>query len=395
MLKRGEATTLVGVETLRPGDRIVLRPNERIAADGIVAVGESSVNEAPITGESAPVDKRPLPDAESSLGAFGSVAVAHRVFAGTINGPGALEVLVARSAGETTLARVVKLVAEAEARRSPTQRLTDRFERVFVPVVLVAVGALMLAWLVVDEPFAASFYRAMAVLVAASPCALAISVPSAVLSGVARAARGGVLVKGGAALEELGALNAVAFDKTGTLTEGRPTLTDVVPVAGISEPDLLIAAIAFEARSDHPLAGAIVRDGGARIGGRPVQPALDVAAVTGNGVVGTVDGQAVQIGKPGFFDDVASDPALEALRAEAGRLEGAGRTVMLVRQGERFLGVLGLMDTPREAAKDVLRQLRDLGIDRLIMLSGDNQSVADSVAGALGLDEAQGWAAAG
>jgi Cd2+/Zn2+-exporting ATPase len=388
LLKRGAETTLVGVETLRPGDRIVVRPNERIAADGVVALGESSVNEAPITGESVPVDKRPPTDLQTLAAAFVSVAAAHRVFAGTINGAGALEVMVARPAGETTLARVVKLVAEAEAQRSPTQRLTDRFEAVFVPVVLGSVGALMLAWLVIDEPFAASFYRAMAVLVAASPCALAISVPSAVLSGVARAARGGVLIKGGAALENLGAINAIAFDKTGTLTEGKPRLTDVLPAAGVSEADLLSVAIAIERLSDHPLAVAVVRDGGDRLGGAPILAAQDVTAVTGNGVVGTVGGLPVQIGKPSYLERKGGDSS--ALMLEARRLEAAGRTVMMVRRGDQDLGLLGLMDTPRETARQVVAQLRDLGIGRAIMLSGDNQSVADSVAKSLGLDEAKG-----
>jgi Cd2+/Zn2+-exporting ATPase len=390
LLKRGEDTMIVGAETLRLGDRIVVRPNERIAADGVVVLGESSVNEAPITGESIPVDKRPLANAETLAATFGSVTAAHRVFAGTINGAGALEVLVARPAGETTLARVVRLVAEAEAQRSPTQRLTDRFEAIFVPAVLIVVGALMLAWLVIDEPFAASFYRAMAVLVAASPCALAISVPSAVLSGIARAARGGVLIKGGAALENLGAIDAIAFDKTGTLTEGKPQLTDVVPAAGVSETDLLSIAIAIEMRSDHPLAAAVVRDGGKRLGAAPIQAAVDVNAVAGNGVVGIVDGLRVQIAKPSYFEGGADDSTLAGLILEARRLEAAGRTAMMVRRGEQYLGLLGLMDTPRDTALEVVGRLRSLGIDRAIMLSGDNQSVADSIAKTLGLDEAKG-----
>jgi Cd2+/Zn2+-exporting ATPase len=389
-LKRDGKTTAVPLAALRVGDLVVILPNERIPADGVVAAGASSVNEAPITGESAPVDKSPLAEAQTAATRFAQVPAGHRVFAGTINGAGALEVVVARPAGETALARVVKMVAEAEAQRSPTQRLTERFERIFVPTVLAGVGLLMLAWLVIDEPFSASFYRAMAVLVAASPCALAISVPSAVLSGIARAARGGVLIKGGAALENLGSVSAIAFDKTGTLTEGKPRLTDIVPAAGVSEAELLAVAIAIEARSDHPLAAAVVRDGSTRLSGRPIPQADDVSAVTGNGVMGKVDGLAVQIGKPKFFESPEGEPAPEALRAEALRLEAAGRTVMMVRQGARYLGVLGLMDTPRASAPEVVRRLRDLGIRRVVMLSGDNQSVADAVAEALGLDEAKG-----
>jgi Cd2+/Zn2+-exporting ATPase len=193
-VRRDGAVVDVPVEDLQIGDIVLVKPNERIASDGVVVVGQSSVNQAPVTGESVPVDKRPAADASLT---FEKASAEHRVFAGTINGSGAIEVRVARVSSETTLARVVKMVAEAEAQRSPTQQFTDRFERLFVPAVLVGVGLLMLAFLVRDEPFSVSFYRAMAVLVAASPCALAISVPSAVLSGVARAGRGGVLVKGG------------------------------------------------------------------------------------------------------------------------------------------------------------------------------------------------------
>src|SRR3546814_860140 len=166
-----------------------------------------------------------------------------RVFAGTINGGGAIEIEVTRRSNESALAKVVKMVSEAETQKSPTQRFTDRFERIFVPAVLILSVLLLFAWVVVDEPFRDSFYRAMAVLVAASPCALAIATPSAVLSGVARAARGGVLVKGGAPLENLGSLKAIAFDKTGTLTEGRPRITDVVPVDGADEGELLALAV--------------------------------------------------------------------------------------------------------------------------------------------------------
>ncbi|MCH2222202.1 MAG: HAD-IC family P-type ATPase, partial [Dechloromonas sp.] len=217
VVKRGTRTEEVPVDALVAGDVVVIRPNERLPADGIVVVGNSSVNQAPITGESVPVDKRPASDPDAEILRFERSKPEHRVYAGTINGTGVLEVKVARRAQETTLARVMQMVTEAEAQRSPTQQFTERVERVFVPAVLGLAVLLLFAWTVVDEPFSASFYRAMAVLVAASPCALAISVPSAVLSGVARAARSGVLVKGGAALENLGTLTAIAFDKTGTL----------------------------------------------------------------------------------------------------------------------------------------------------------------------------------
>jgi len=389
IVKRNGTTEDVPVESLEVGDIAIIKPNERIPADGYVVRGDSSVNQAPVTGESAPVDKAPLTKAPDASLEFSKAPNESRVFAGTINGAGALEVYVARKARETTLARVVRMVAEAESQRSPTQQFTQKLERVFVPSVLLLVAVLMFAWLLIDEPFSASFYRAMAVLVAASPCALAISVPSAILSGVARAGRGGVLVKGGAALENLGTLDAIAFDKTGTLTEGKPRLTDIVPVPGKSERDLLAISIAIEQVSDHPLATAVVRDGRERAPDLDIPEVNDVESITGKGIRGIVSGAEVWIGKPAMFDGYGTPPS-DALRSEATRLEQAGRTVMMVRRGEDFVGLLGVMDTERESAADVLRRLQAIGIRRLIMLTGDNQNVADVIAKKVGLTEAKG-----
>ena len=387
-LRRGDAVEEVAVSDLKIGDIILVWPNERLPADGIVVAGASAVNQAPITGESAPVEK----EAAASADAFADFSKApdpHRVFAGTINGAAALDVRVARLATESTLARIVTLVAEAESQRSPTQQFTDRFERIFVPCVLALIGVLLFAWIVVDEPFSASFYRAMAVLVAASPCALAISVPSAVLSGVARAARGGVLVKGGAPLEALGRVTAIAFDKTGTLTEGKPRLTNVVPASGVSEAELLTVAIAIEQASDHPLAAAVVRDGRKRAGDTPIPATEAVESITGKGVQGRIGGAIVQIGKPGLFQESAS-PLSEEMKSTADRLESEGRTVMIVRRGAQYLGAIGVMDTERHAAKSVLQRLRALGMQKMIMLTGDNQRVAEAIALKVGLTEARG-----
>ncbi len=386
-VRRGDTTADIPVQELVVGDIVVVRPNERMPSDGVVIVGESSVDQAPITGESVPVDKRAAADPAVD---FDKASAEHRVFAGTINGPGALDVRVARLASETTLARVVKMVAEAEAQQSPTQQFTNRFERIFVPSVLAGVGLLLFAWVVIDEPFSVSFYRAMAVLVAASPCALAISVPSAILSAVARAARGGVLVKGGGPLENLGTLTAVAFDKTGTLTEGKPKMVDVAPDEGVDERELLSVAVAVERLSDHPLAAAVVRDGEERLKDYPVPVADEVTSLTGKGVQARIAGQTVVIGKPKLFDEGQGAPPSDALWSEVQRLETSGRTVMVVKSGDRYLGAIGLMDTARPAAKEVIARLRAMGITRIVMLSGDNQSVADAIANQLGLDQAMG-----
>ena len=391
LVRRDGNTEEVPVEHLQPGDVVIVKPNERIPADGFVIKGEGSVNQAPITGESVPVDKRPVADPKQAAASPDRLDPQYRAFAGTINGSGAMEIQVTKLASESTLARVVQMVNEAETQKSPTQRFADKFERYFVPAVLVFVVLLLFAWVVKTEEFSVSFYRAMAVLVAASPCALAISTPSAVLSGVARAARGGVLIKGGGPLENLGTVGAIAFDKTGTLTEGKPRLTDVVASDGVDEGDLLRVAIAVERLSDHPLAAAVVLGGNERLkSDSAALEAHDVQSITGRGVKATVDGQPVYIGKENLFAEVEGVPVPDSMRKSVEKLKASGRTTMIVRRGDTYLGVLGLMDTPREAAKNVIAGLRVLGIRRLIMLSGDNQQVADAVAKDVGLDEAWG-----
>ncbi len=391
VVRRDNGTEEVALDVLRIGDVVVVRPNERLPADGVVIAGTTSINQAPVTGESVPVDKRSVEDGHAAIASFERAGSEHRVFAGTINGSGAIDVMVARRADQSTMARVVEMVTDAETQRSPTQQFTERFARIFVPAVLALVCILMFAWLVVDEPFASSFYRAMAVLVAASPCALAISVPSAVLSGVARAARGGVLVKGGGPLENLGTLTSIAFDKTGTLTEGKPRLTDLVAAEGATEDELLCIALAVEERSDHPLASAIVTGARERLGNRTSPwTASDVRSLTGRGVQAHVDGELVHIGKPVLFSELP-DASLPAAVAEANRqLVAGGRTTMVVRKGSRFLGVIGVMDTPRPVARKVMAELRKLGIEQLIMISGDNQQVAEAVARSVGLTQARG-----
>ncbi|QDV68079.1 putative cadmium-transporting ATPase [Rosistilla carotiformis] len=395
-VRRDGTETEVPVEELVVGDIVVIKPDERVPADGLVIAGESSVNQAPITGESVPVDKRPVDDVDAAAADPESLSAEYRAFAGTINQSGSIEIQVTKTAAENTLARVVTMVSEAETRVSPTQKFTKKFERYFVPSVIIGVVLLMFAPLVIDESFSDSFYRAMAVLVAASPCALAIATPSAVLSGVARAARGGILVKGGGPLESLGSIDAIAFDKTGTLTEGEPKVTDVRTADGVDESELLRFAIAVEDLSKHPLAKAVVRDGKKKLGEGEsgsqgdIPEATDLKSITGRGIQATVEGDLVHIGKDDLFTEVDAPPLPDSVRSIVESLEQNGRTTMIVRRGDRYLGVIGLMDTPREASKRTIAKLRELGIQRMIMISGDNQQVADAVAKEVGLDEAWG-----
>jgi len=389
LLRAGEQV-VVPVEELVVGDVVLVRPNERLAADGFVIDGQSAINQAPVTGESIPVDKRPVSDRAIARQNTTAIAAQSQVFAGTINGSGALEIEVTRKASESTLSKVAELVATAETERSPTQRMTDKFERIFVPLVLALAVLLLFAPLVIDEPFSESFYRSMAVLVAASPCALAIATPSAVLSGVARAARGGVLIKGGAALEDLGTLKAMAFDKTGTLTEGEPRITDVIPIGAASEEQLLSVAVAVERLSDHPLAQAVVRDGLDRLEGRVFAKASDLKSLTGRGVTAQLNGETAWIGKAEMFGAGGIEPLDLAAADAIARLREQGRTTMAVRLGDRDLGVIGLMDTAREGAREALAELRSLGIERMLMISGDHTKVAEAIGQEVGLDEAIG-----
>ena len=390
LVKKNGKTEEVGIEKLNIGDIIVVKPNSKISADGVVVDGQSSVNQAPITGESVPVDKIPVEDVEKDYSEVDDIKDENRVFAGTINGNNTLEIKVIKAAKDSTLSRLVKLVNEAQTQKSPTQLLTDKFEKYFVPSVLILVGALLFAFLVIDEPFSASFYRAMAVLVAASPCALAISTPSAVLSGVARAARGGVLIKGGRPLEDLGELTALAFDKTGTLTEGKPKLTQVVPLGDISENELLKIAVAVESLSDHPLAKAVVRDGKERMEGEEIPDASNLEAVLGKGIKATLGNDKIYVGNLDLYEELNDTIPSEEITTKVRDLEGGGNTTMLLRKNEEYIGILALMDTPREAAKRTLSELKKIGIKRMIMLTGDNQKVADAVAEEIGLTDAWG-----
>ncbi|QGJ70951.1 Heavy metal translocating P-type ATPase [Planctomycetales bacterium 10988] len=381
---------MIPVEELKVGDHVVVLPGERLPADGFVIQGTSQIDQAPITGESIPVEKWPVENPEQARSAPDQIDAAHQVFAGTLNGNDALIVEVLRPAHDTTLARIAQTVAEAQQRQSPSQRFAKKFERVFVPCVLIGVGLLLCSSLVIDETFGESFYRAMAVLVAASPCALAISTPSAVLAGIARAGQQGVLVKGGQPLEFLAKLTTIVFDKTGTLTLGKPQLSEVLTLKDSTEEELLQVVQAVEIHSTHPLAKAIVKATKERLGSQSLPPAEALTNHAGLGLEAKLQGKPVWIGKPALFEKIdsrpLSDPTLEALRS----LETQGYTTLAVRWDDRELGVLGLRDTPRPVSKAVIRRLREMNIQSLLLFSGDNRQTAAAIAEELGLDRGEG-----
>jgi Zn2+/Cd2+-exporting ATPase len=362
----GGEETIVRVADLKLDDHVIVRPFDRVPADGSVISGASAVDQSPITGESVPAEK----------------AVGSQVFAGTINGEGMLLVSVTKLAAESTLAKIVRMVEEAQASKSPTQWFTETVERRYVPIVLLATAALIvLPPVLLHGGWAIWFYRAMAFLTAASPCALAIGTPAAVLSGLARAARGGVLIKGGAHLENLGRVRAIAFDKTGTLTRGRPELTDVVLLDdSVAEAEALALAAAVERNSSHPLAQAIVAEAQAR---RCREAFADeLVQVPAQGVRATVEGQVVAVGKLALAAEttVAARETIERLAAE-------GKTTVVVIVGGRPRAVIGLADRPRPNAADMLNRLRRIGIERTIMLTGDHAPVAAAIAKQIGVDE--------
>ena len=381
----------IDIDSVRINDVIVVRPDSQIPVDAVVIHGQSSVDQSSITGESVPVDKVAVVDSKKDYSKEKDISSENRVYSGTINGSGSLEVKVIKESKDTTLARLITLVNEAQTQKSPTQRFTDKFERYFVPIILGFVVLLLGAFLVIDETFNDSFYRAMTVLVASSPCALAISTPSAVLSGVARAARGGVLIKGGRPLEDLGVLTALAFDKTGTLTEGKPNLTAVVTLDNVDEIDLLRIAVAVESLSDHPLAKAIVRDGKERIAGEGLLPeAQNLESVLGKGVKALLEEDDIFIGNLELHQNLDELKPTAAIIEKVEALEKKGNTTMLVRRNNSYIGILALMDTPRKEAKSTLQKLKSVGIKRMIMLTGDNQKVADAVAQEIGITDAWG-----
>ena len=365
----------VPVDRVQIGETVVVKPGVRIPVDGQVAAGISSVNQAPVTGESLPVEVSP----------------GKRVFAGSINGEGALQVQATRLARDSSLARVARMVERAQAQKSPTQQFTEKFTRVFVPAVLAGDLLVMLVPPLFGVPFREAFLMAMTLLVAASPCALVLSAPAAVLSGVAQAARRGVLVKGGAHLENLGRMKAIAFDKTGTITLGRPQVTEVIPLAaGVSEAELLRLAAGVESGSAHPLAQAVVRR--AQEAGLPIPIAERASAITGRGARGVVDGAPVWVGGLSLLsengrDDGPGAPVAEDVERQIEALEAQGKTVMLVGRERELLGLIAVADVLRPEVQRQIKALKTLGIERAIMLTGDNPRTARHIAAQAGLSD--------
>ncbi|NIM95102.1 MAG: cadmium-translocating P-type ATPase [Anaerolineales bacterium] len=367
-VRRSGSEIILPVETVEIGDLVLVPPGAKIPVDGIVEHGASSIDTSSITGESLPVD----------------VKEDDQVFAGTVNGEGALEVRATRLARDSTLARVIQLVEQAQSEKSSTERLSDRIMRFLVPAILIIVLLVIIIPPLFGMPFEDSFLMAMALLVAASPCALALGTPSAILAGLARAARGGVLIKGGAQLENLGLIKAMAFDKTGTLTKGSPSVTDVIPVAPCDEKDVLRLAASVELHSAHPLAQAVVNEAHARQLDLP--DAHSVQAKTSIGIQAVVAGHEVWVGRAGQ-DPNGQHHIPESFNDTIHELEAQGKSIIALFTGTNLTGLIAIADEVRSEARGTIESMRDLGLRQLLMLTGDNSRAAAYIADQVGLDE--------
>ena len=372
VVERDGAWVEVPVEQVRVGDVFRVGPGDRMPLDGVVAVGRSEVDQASLTGESVPVTKD----------------VGDEVFGGTTVGGGALDVRVTKTADDSAIARMIAMVEDAQSQKAETQRLIDRFEQPYaLGVIALTVLAIGIPFLVWGDPFRPTFYRAMTLMVAASPCALVISTPAAVLSAIAAAARSGVLFKGGVTVEDAARVRAVAFDKTGTLTAGETRLTDVVALGDLDDDALVALAAAAQSRSEHHLAEATTREAEAR--GLAVAPAHGFQAVAGRGVEAVVGGRRVRIGNPAHSEgrEVAG---LDRALAEVERLRAQARTAVVVTEtvdgAEQVVGVMAFADVLRPSAREVVAQLHALGIEHVAMLTGDTAAVGEAMGAEAGVD---------
>jgi Cd2+/Zn2+-exporting ATPase len=369
LVKRGCSEEILDVENIDIGDIIIVKPGERIAMDGIVSKGISAVDQAAITGESIPVEKQE----------------GDAVYAGTINRQGALEVVVTKLVKDSTLVKIMHLVEEAQAQRAPAQQFIDVFARYYTPaVILGAVGMVLIPWLWLQQPFTEWFYRALVLLVIACPCALVISTPVSIVAAIGSASRQGILIKGGVHLETIGAVKSLAFDKTGTLTYGRPEVVAVTALHNFTETELLSIAASLEKRSEHSLAQAIC----VKAQGLPLYTVEQFHAHPGKGAQGKINSQLYYIGNRRLFQELGLD--LIPYEQSQDELARTGKSIVLVGTAHMLYGWITVADTVREASPSAVESLRSKGIGAIVMLTGDNRPVADSVAQQVRIREVYG-----
>ena len=373
LVRDGAGERRIDVEGVLPGTIVVVRPGEKIPLDGEVVAGESAVNQAPVTGESLPADKRR----------------GDEVFAGTINGRGALDIRVTRARRDTTLARIIHLVERAQAQRAPVQTSVERFATIYTPAVIALAAAVALVPPLVmgagDSSWHTWIYRALVLLVVSCPCALVISTPVSIVAALAGAARKGVLIKGGAHLERAARVRCIAFDKTGTLTRGTPEVVGIISLNGLAPHAIVGLAAAVEQRSEHPIAEAIVRY--ALASGVHADPGSNVQSLAGLGAEGRVGGARVVLGNHRLFEE--RQLCSPGIHERLDEISVGGCTAVLVARDDQAVGIITVADRPRAAGRDALDMLRRQGIESVVMLTGDSYATAKAIAGELGVDEFQ------
>ncbi|SDP78815.1 Cd2+/Zn2+-exporting ATPase [Litchfieldia salsa] len=374
LVRRGSQELMVAVDDIQIGDIMIVKPGQKLAMDGIVVKGNSTVNQAAITGESVPADK----------------IVGDEVFAGTLNEEGLLEIEVTKHADDTTIAKIIHLVEEAQGERAPSQAFVDRFAKYYTPIImLVALGVAVVPPLLFQASWSEWIYQGLAVLVVGCPCALVISTPVSIVTAIGNAARNGVLIKGGIHLEETGALKAIAFDKTGTLTKGKPAVTDFIAIGKMPGDEMLKIIAAMESNSQHPLAGAIVRDVEQRNLDYLSVEIEEFSSLTGKGIKGKFNNSLYYIGNPGLFNELNPNLIKDSLRVEILRLQEEGKTVMVVGTDHEIAALIAVADEVRESSKEVITKLHKLGIKKTIMLTGDNQATANAIGSHVGVTDIQ------
>lgn len=361
-IRRGNQTMEIDVEEVRIDDVMLIKPGQKIAMDGEVIKGESSINQAAITGESIPIHKNSGDD----------------VFAGTLNEEGSLEVRVTKRVEDTTISQIIHLVEEAQAERAPSQQFIDKFAKYYTPVIMgIALLVAIIPPLFFGAIWAEWVYRGLAVLVVGCPCALVISTPVAIVTAIGNAARKGVLIKGGIHLEETGRLKVVAFDKTGTLTEGTPEVTDVVPFTNMDKEEILGISTAIEKFSQHPLASAVTRK--AKEENVEAYVADYFQSITGKGAKATINNTVYFIGSPILFEETLS--VSTDTEHQIKDLQTQGKTVMLLGSEQEIIGLIAVADQVRDSSSSILQKLHKLGIDKTVMLTGDNQATGTAIGG--------------
>ncbi|MBN6189196.1 cadmium-translocating P-type ATPase [Aneurinibacillus sp. BA2021] len=371
LIRRGDQELLINVDDIQVGDIMIVKPGQKLAMDGVVIKGTSTINQAAITGESVPVTK----------------TIDDEVFAGTLNEEGLLEVQVTKRVEDTTISKIIHLVEEAQAERAPSQAFVDRFAKYYTPAIMIlALGIAIIPPLLTGGSWSEWIYRSLALLVVGCPCALVISTPVSIVTAIGNAAKNGVLIKGGIHLEEAGRLSAIAFDKTGTLTRGVPEVTDFIIFGDKNENELLAIAAVIEKGSQHPLASAIIR----KAENEKVDISLEVDefnSITGKGVKAKIAGELYYIGSPKLFAELNASNLTEDISNQVEALQKQGKTVMVLGTEQQILALFAVADEVRDSSKNVIQQLHNLGIKKTIMLTGDNRATAEAIGSQLGVAE--------